>query len=239
VSLDVRTARVLALGSWSLCLLWLWVSGEVARYLGPRTWWVVPFGGIGLALVTVAYARLTHDAHEERRPLSLRQALGLAALVVPALIAFTMAGSALGSLAASRKLSSRGVDLTRLAAHLNPNAAQASFLELDVAARDPDFAARTGIADGSPVTLTGFVMRPGRAAGAPFQLARFYILCCVADAVALKQSVYPPSATPAFGKDTWLRVRGHVVRRDGTFAVRADRVTPVGRPSDPYRYFLR
>jgi uncharacterized repeat protein (TIGR03943 family) len=238
VRLDLRTGRVVALAAWSLCLLWLWVSDEVVRYLGPRTSWVVPFGGTTLALVTVAYARLSRDAEHERRPLTARQGAALAALLVPALVAFAMAGSALGSLAASKKLSSRGIDVTRLNAHLNPNAAQASFLELDVAARDAGYAGRSGLGPGSPVTLTGFVLHPANAPGRPFDLARFYILCCAADAVALKASVEPPAGSRAYGNDTWLRVTGNVVRRGTRLAVRARRIEAVGRPRDPYEYFL-
>jgi uncharacterized repeat protein (TIGR03943 family) len=239
LSLDVRTGRIVALAAWTLCLLWLWVSDEVVRYLGPRTSWVVPFGGITLALVTIAYAQLSRDAEAERRPLTTRQGTALAALLVPALVTFAMAGSALGSLAASKKLSSRGIDVTRLNAHLSPNAAQASFLELDVAARDAGYSATSGLRPGSSITLTGFVIHPAEAPGRPFELARFYILCCVADAVALKAEVEPPPGTPAYDKDRWLQVDGRVVRRGPALAVRADRINPVGRPRDPYEYFLR
>lgn len=236
--LDLRTGRTVALAAWSLCLLWLWVSGEDLRYLGPRTLWVVPFGGIALALATLAYAVLSRRTDSERRALTRSQAAGLAALLVPALIAFTMAGSALGSLAASKKLTSRGIDVTRLNAHLGKGAADASFLELDVAARDKRYAAESGIHPGTRISLTGFVMTPARAGGATLELGRFYILCCVADAVPLKARVHLPPGSPRYAKDKWLTVVGHVVRDGHAFAVRADRVTPTGRPRDPYDYFL-
>lgn len=237
--LDLRTGRILVLSSWSLCLLWLWVSGEDLRYLGPRTLWVVPFGGLTLAIATLSYAWLSRDARDERLALTRAQAGGLAALLVPALVAFTMAGSALGSLAASKKLTSRGIDVTRLNAHLGKSAADASFLELDVAARNDHYAAQSGIHAGTAIKLTGFVMTPSPRPGAALELARFYILCCVADAVPLKAGVEVSAGTPRYPKDKWLTVSGHVVRRGRAFAVRADRVSPASRPRDPYDYFLR
>ena len=41
MTLDTRSLRLLVLWGWTLFLLWLWLTGEVLRYLGPRTQWVV------------------------------------------------------------------------------------------------------------------------------------------------------------------------------------------------------
>ena len=99
MSLSVRNARLVVLAAWSVCLIWLWASGEVMRYLGPRTAWVVSFGAVALSAATILYARAGAGTPDARRPLTIGEAAGLAALLVPVLIAFLMAHAALGSLA--------------------------------------------------------------------------------------------------------------------------------------------
>ena len=44
----VGFARMVVLALWSAFFAWLLVSGEVYRYIGPRTRWVVVFGAVML-----------------------------------------------------------------------------------------------------------------------------------------------------------------------------------------------
>jgi uncharacterized repeat protein (TIGR03943 family) len=236
VTLSVRTGRLLALSAWAACLAWLQVSGQVARYLGPRTAWVVPVGALGLTLAAVLYARETVGSPVAGRGLGRREGAGLAALLAPALVVLCMADATLGSLAASNKLSSRGVDFSSLAGSLSHGGSDVDFLVIRGADEDPAVARARDITPGRPVSLTGFVLAaPGH--GAPLRLARFYITCCIADSVAIDVPVYLVHPDPGLRRDQWLTVSGVLARRGRRFVLEAATARHVRQPRKPYLLF--
>jgi uncharacterized repeat protein (TIGR03943 family) len=237
VTLSFRSARLLVLAAWSGVFAWLWLTGEVARYLGPRTSWVVPFGAVALGLATAVYGSYSERGPDARRSLTGGEVAGTMAMLAPVVVVFVMAHAALGSLAASRKLASRGIDPGRLEAVLASRATEVSFLELRTAEGHPEYATRNAIEPGRQVRLSGFVMRPASAAGGGFRLGRFYMTCCVADSIPIDTEIVPPARQPRYAKDAWLRVDGLLVRRGRRFAVRAGRITPIARPANPYLTF--
>jgi uncharacterized repeat protein (TIGR03943 family) len=236
VRLDLRAFRLLVLSAWTGCFAWLWASGEVVRYLGPRTEWVVPAGTIGLGLATVGYAYATRADIDAGRP-PRREVLGALGLLLPIFTAALVANASLGSLAASKKLTARGVDVAALARLDSRKARDVSFLDLRAAGEDQSFAREHDIRPGRRVRLLGFVSKAGPPRR-PFELSRFYITCCVADALPVAVTVVPgPGLAPAEHTDEWLAVTGKVERRKDRYAVRADRVEKVPQPRDPYLSF--
>jgi uncharacterized repeat protein (TIGR03943 family) len=236
VTLDRRNLRTLLLVTWSIFLLWLWLTGETARYLGPRTSWLVPFGGIALALATLAYSRA--PASTERERLTMADILGATALALPMVAGLLLAHTQLGALAASKKLTARGVDPSALAALASRNSSGGDFAQVRVASHNRKFAAQSGIAPGRELRLEGFVMKGPRTPGAPLDLARFYIYCCVADAVPIDVTIEPADArAPAYRRDDWLSVSGELVRRGKELRLRGTRIKHVEPPKHPYLYF--
>jgi putative membrane protein len=231
--LDARTIRALALAAWALLFVWLWISGESVRYLGPRTQWVIPVGAIGLGLAAAGYLRVTRGDGTSR--LSAPEWLGIAGLLLPIVAAATLGGAQLGSLAASNKLNARGVDPTALARLASRDARVIGFLQLDAAGRDAGLSNELGIHAGTPVHLVGFVSTPPSRPGAQFELSRFYITCCVADAVPVGVLVAAPGKR--FDRDEWLDVTGTLTRGKSKWILRAARVAHVDAPSDPYLSF--
>jgi uncharacterized repeat protein (TIGR03943 family) len=233
--LDLRAVRAIGLVAWGLLFAWLWLTGESVRYLGPRTQWVVPMGAIGLTVAAIGYLRATRGAESARpRPLEIA---GLAALIVPILAAATLANAQLGSLAASNKLSSRGIDPSALARLASKDAHGIGFLQLNAAGRDADLSRELGLSPGKPVRLLGFVSSAPHG-GRPFELSRFYITCCVADAVPV--SVHVEKGTVrhlAVRRDDWVDVTGALQRGRREWIVRAIRVEHVDAPSNPYLSF--
>jgi putative membrane protein len=233
--LDLRSIRAVGLAAWGALFGWLWLSGESVRYLGPRTQWVVPLGAIGLTLAAAGYLHATRDMPSGRaRPLELA---GLAALLIPILAAATLAHAQLGSLAASNKLSSRGIDPSALARLASRDASSVGFLQLNAAGRDAGLSRELGLTAGKPVQLLGFVSSKPES-GRPFELSRFYITCCVADAVPV--SVHVSKGTVRrlqVDRDDWLRVTGVLEHGDREWIVRAVRVEHVDAPSNPYLSF--
>ena len=232
MSFDTRTLRAIALLAWGSLFAWLWLSGESVRYLGPRTQWVVPVGAIGLMLAAAGYLRATRG-RPSLRPSAL-EALGLAGFVIPILAAATLAHAQLGSLAASNKFSSRGIDPSALARLATRDASRIGFLQLNAAGRDEGLAKELGLAAGKPVQLTGFVSSVPTGRG-PFELSRFYITCCVADAVPVGVHVARGTVRHLrLARDDWLDVTGVLTRGHREWIVRAVRIERVDAPSDPY-----
>jgi putative membrane protein len=230
--LDVRSVRALVLVAWAALFTWLWVSGESVRYLGPRTQWVIPVGAIGLALAGAGY--LLSTSHREYPRIGRREGLGLAALLVPVLAALVLANAQLGALAASNKLSSRGIDSAALARLASRDAKQVGFLQLNAAGHDAQLSRELGLVAGRPIELTGFVSEAGRS----FTLSRFYITCCVADAVPVGVRVVAAGPRPEVRRDAWLNVTGVLVRGDREWNVRALRIERIKPPADPYLSFV-
>jgi putative membrane protein len=237
VTVDARALRLLTLGAWSAFLLWLWASDEVLRYLGPRTEWVVPTGGIALAVATVAYARRTASAPNPTRP-APSEVVGTLALLLPIVFAAVLSGASLGSLAASKKLTARGVDLAALARLESGRSRTLTFIDLQAGVRDPELAREKDIRPGRSVSLTGFVSETPGGGHARFTLSRFYITCCVADSIPIGITIEPSgSARVHVHRDEWLTVTGAVVRAGDAFGIRALRIRPIPQPKHPYLSF--
>jgi putative membrane protein len=229
--LDRRSIRALALVAWAGLFAWMWATGESVRYLGPRTQWVVPVGALGLTLAAAGYLYATRE--EAPRRLRLREGLGLVGLVLPVMAAAVLANAQLGALAASNKLSSRGIDSSALARLASRDAKQIGFLQLNAAGRDEGLTRELGLGEGKSVELTGFVSDTGRL----FTLSRFYITCCVADAVPIGVRVSAGARGAKLHKDDWIDVTGVLERGHREWIVKALRIEGVKPPSDPYLSF--
>jgi uncharacterized repeat protein (TIGR03943 family) len=89
---------------------------------------------------------------------------------------------------------------------------------------------------GQSVDVVGFVFHGKDDAPEHFQVARFVVACCVADATGHSLPVHwPGSAT--LQQDSWVHVVGHVVATPGgTAEIQATSVDLVEAPSNPYIY---
>jgi uncharacterized repeat protein (TIGR03943 family) len=235
MSVDARIARGGVLTLWAVFFVALWWTGTADRYLGSRTQWIVPFGAVVLALASVAYGYGYLRARRHGPALTLREATSLFALLVPLAAVLLVPHAALGSFAATRK---GGVTfpLARPAAPSTPS--QASFLDIRIAEGDKGFAADAGIREGTRVQLLGFVTRSTDVPHGTFELARFYIACCIADAEAVGVPIDRRAVgNGPFPHDTWLEVGGPLERRGKRFVVAATEIRRVPTPKQPYLSF--
>ena len=230
MSVDARIARGGVLGLWAVFFLVLWASGTAGRYLGPRTQWIVPFGAVVLALATIAYAYGYVRARRSGPSLTLREAASLFALLVPLAAVSLVPHAALGSYAASRK---GGISFAFVRPHAPAKPSEASFLDIRIADGDRDFAAQAGIRPGVRVRLLGFVVASKDVPSGTFELARFYIACCIADA----EAVGVPVGGRGYKPNTWLEVTGSLAKRGKRFVVVPDKVIRVRAPEEPYLSF--
>lgn len=226
--------RSFVLFVWAAFFLWLLLSGEVYRYIGPRTYWVVIFGAVTLTVAALAHV-LTGDRDADGSKPRLRDVLGLIAILLPILIVLFVPKPGLGALAASKK-GAGGIVSSTLA--LQPPQGkldgQLSLEEIEYASQSAEYAEAVGIVEGVPVKLTGFVTHPKNAPEGTFAVARFAIFCCAADAVPYTARVVPPSGTPDYEDDQWLKVVGTLGRDENGFFVQATEVEPISEPDRPY-----
>jgi uncharacterized repeat protein (TIGR03943 family) len=223
-------ARMLILTLWSAFLVWLIVSGEVYRYIGPKTRWVVVFGAITLGLAAIAQSRSLRLSSGSVR-LSATEWVAVAAFLAPIAIITLVPQPSLGSEAASRK----ATGLLGAASSFVPvpqKGGDISFPEITYASESQDYAASVGIVDGYEVSLTGFVTHTDSGRNGTFSLTRFATFCCAADAVPY--SVTVDSEGRDYSDDTWLTVSGSLVTHGGEFVVRSNRITEIKEPKDPY-----
>lgn len=225
-----RALRGAVLAAWAAFFGWLWVTGEVTRYLGPRTYWVVAFGGITLSL-----AALGHLWGLRGQPFTPTRSdiWGALLLVLPLLGVIAIPDAQLGAQAASRKASTGGFAAAALVPLPDPDG-EISFREIDYASESDEYAASAGVVDGLAVELTGFVTHPSGGAG-DFSLTRFYVSCCAADAIPYAVSVEAPDGQGQ-PEDVWLTVEGELRSSGGEFVLDADGIERVEPPQDPYLY---
>jgi len=236
VSVDARIVRGAVLGAWAFFFLVLWVTDGTSRYLGSRTQWVVPFGAVVLTLAVLAYVFGFLRSRGRAAALTLREAVSLFALLVPLAAIVLAPHAALGSFAASRKGGGSFFLSMRPAPPASP--ADVSFLDIREAEGGKDFADEAGIHTGLRVRLLGFVTGSKYVPPGTFELARFYIACCVADAMPVGVPIDGRALhRGSFKRDSWLQVTGALEQRGKRLVVVADHIAPVPEPSHPYLSF--
>ena len=223
--------KAIVLSIWAAFFVWLLFSGEVYRYIGPRTYWVVIFGAVCLSAVAIGNLVLTMGSDASRA--SSLQIIGFVASLVPIILVLLIPKPSLGSLAVSRKISGSIV-----ASAVRPSAADpggdVSFQEVTLSSESLEYAAALGLADGYTIELTGFVSGAPIGVQDAFPLTRFSIFCCAADAIPYTVPVRAPVGTPDYPRDTWLEVEGALFLEGGEWVLEAERIDEVAEPSNPY-----
>lgn len=226
-----RALRAVVLTAWTAFFAWLWFSGEMTRYLGPRTYWVVVFGAVSLGAAALAHL-MTLRGNGPRR-VRRSDVSGAAILVLPLVAVLLVPDAQLGAQAASRKRSAGGFAAASLLPLPEPDG-EISFIDIHYAAESSEYAASAGVVAGVEVELVGFVT-PSLQQSGQFSLTRFYVSCCAADAIPYSADI-TASEPLDHPEDTWLRVRGHLVEEEGHLLVEAADVKVVEAPRDPYLY---
>ena len=224
-----RALRAAVLSCWSAFFAWLWLSGEMTRYLGPRTYWVVIFGAVSLGAAAIAHV-VTLRSKEPSAPVASSDAVAALVLLIPLVAVLTVPDARLGAQAASRKASAGGLAAASLLPLPEPDG-EISFIDLHYAMESAEYAASAGVTAGAEVELTGFVTYSpsGR-----LQLTRFYVSCCAADAIPYSAAL--GGAAERWDEDVWLEVEGTVAGSGDGLQVEVTSAREVEPPDDPYLY---
>ena len=223
-----QMASGIVLVAWSTFFVYLWVSGEAVRFIGPRTSWVVPFGAVALGATSILY--LSSALRSRSEPVTAREALAHFVTVLPIVAVLVVPAPSLGALAASKKTASISLAGGGTLAPPGGSSGPLSFIDVHYAAISDHYAQSAGIAEGTPLRLTGFVTHdPDDAAG--FRLTRFYISCCAADAIPYSVHV---ATDRAFENDRWLEIEGVLTETADGFSLVPERLDEVAPPESPY-----
>jgi uncharacterized repeat protein (TIGR03943 family) len=206
------------------------VSGRAGDYVGPRTAWVVPFGGIVLTVAAVLYLRgAVRRGGAPVRPASAGELLGLVALLAPLLLVAAAPSSSLGALAVDRK---RSTGDQVAAVNRLKTTADLSLYDIAGANASTEYARDHDIRAGIRVDIDGLVS--GELEEGTFEFSRFLASCCAADAMPFSIRVQPPADAPELELSQWLQVAGTLQSIGGSLVVLAERMEPIDRPANPY-----
>lgn len=225
-----RLVRAGVLGVWGGFFLWLWTTGEMTRYLGPRTEWVALFGGVTLAAAAAATAVLARDG--ARTSVPSREWVGMLVVVAPLITLLAVPGAGLGSLAASRRAPGEGGSLAAGLTDPVPGEGAPSFDDIHFARDSEEYAAAAGISDGMKIELTGFAAHYDDTPEAMFHLTRFFVSCCAADAVPYS---VPVVSNMELEEDQWVRVTGTLeTTPQYGYVLEPTSIEKISEPDDPY-----
>jgi putative membrane protein len=227
-----RLARAIVLSVWAGFFIWLRTTGEVTRYLGPRTYWVATFGGIVLvagALIHFATLR----TQRRSSPMTIREGLGMLLITLPVLAVVIVPSADLGALAASRRSAATGIASVSSIVPEPDTEREVQFIDIHYANQSESYAGAMGIVEGLEIELTGFATHPSGPDNGTFALTRFYVSCCAADAIPYSVTIGGEADYP---DDQWLRVTGSLVKEDGRFLLEPAKIARVVEPKNPYLY---
>lgn len=215
--------------AWGAFLGWMALSNTMARFLGPRTYWVAWFGAIALLLsgaVTAFHGLRSHGPRAGRADWA-----GVVLLLLPVALVLSLPAPQLGAQAASRK----AVGVAALSSFAPPvtHSGEIGLEEIHYAGISREYADQVGIVDGAEVDLTGFVTHPRAMTDGTYSLTRFYISCCAADAVPYSVAIL---ASEDVEDDTWLNITGTLARSGDGFVVEPADILPIKEPASPYLY---
>jgi uncharacterized repeat protein (TIGR03943 family) len=244
---QTRSMVLVALGATAV---WLWRSGEALNYVRPGLVPLVLAAGLvllalgllpPLGLLGTVKGRAAGGSGHGQGGHQHQGWVGWL-LLVPVLVVLVVQPAALGSYAvSSRRVVPGGGDsgFPPLAAPVRGAVPMTMAEFVTRAVRDP----AQSLA-GVPVRLVGFAT-PTKAGGG-YQLTRFVIFCCAADAEALQVAIHGDPTPRA--RDQWLEVEGtwvpHPIAADNDLSppppvLNATSVHPVGPQRPPYEYTVQ
>ncbi len=180
-----------------------------------------------------------HDDDGHAHATGRIEALGYALLAVPLLLGLLVPAHPLGAAAVASRSSGTGAVSVRSGAQaisaLGADTTRWTLLDWTLAINQtPDVQTLTG----KPVALSGFVAPGDGGLGTGFlTVARFVIVCCVADGNAV---TLPVKWETPLSRDTWVQVAGTfaigTVSGKPTPYIAATSVQPIPQPGQPYLY---
>lgn len=220
-----RVAAGLALGAWAALFWFLMASGRTSLYLSTRTAWLIPIGAVLASAAAVG--RLASARVRNPEPLGRRETWMLGVIVLPVVLLLALPPVSLNSYAANRRSNSTGIGSSARVV-----SGPIDLVDVAAARAVIDAQAALKARAGEQVSIEGFVTEESGEADR-FQLTRFVITCCVADATISYVTVVD-AAPGSFHTDEWVRVTGPIYPLGSDILVQAQKIDPIDTPAEPY-----
>ena len=222
-----RVAAGVVLGAWAGLFWFLLAAGRTSLYLSSRTAWLVPLGAVLATVATLGRLATARVGNPGR--LGNRETWMFGVIVLPVVLLLAVPPATLGSYAVDRRSASTGGGIGASARIVS---GPIDLVDVAAARAVADAASALRARAGERVTMEGFVTEEQGEADR-FQLTRFVITCCVADATISYVTVVdaPPGG---FETDDWVRVTGPIYPLGSDILLQAESVEPIDPPEHPY-----
>lgn len=221
-------AGALVLGTWAALFWFLLLTGRDVFYLSTRTAWVVPVAAV--LLTAGATGRLVAARTRWPEPVGRREAVVMAAMVLPVMLIAFLPPATLGTFSAGKRSAFAGTGVVA-----SSGIGSGGLTLVDVAAGQTSREGERALSAraGERVSFVGFVTRYDDTPADEFLLTRYVVTCCVADAtVAQVRVVNVPAG--AFTANEWVEVDGTVYPVGREVIVDASAIQQVPQPARPY-----
>jgi uncharacterized repeat protein (TIGR03943 family) len=217
------------LGAWATLFWFLWLTGRDAFYLSTRTMWVVPVAAVLLTAATLG--RLITARAVTAEPLERKELAIMAAMIAPVLLVMILPQATLGTFSAGKRAGFAGTGISTSASDIGSGAL--TLIDVAAAQTTPDGEKALAKRAGESVNFVGFVTRYGDTPADEFELTRYVVTCCVADATVAQVRVV--NVTPgAYDDNQWVDVKGTIYPLGREVIVNASSIQTVPRPAKPY-----
>ena len=238
---------VIAIGSWGILLLKLWLFGQLSLLIHPNYFWMTVVAGFILVAIAALEAR---RVMQRRRYESAKQDVQHITLLLPgwssslllitALLGLVMTPQPFASDTAIHRGVNDGLTATRFVPQSfksNKPSEERSLIEwtrmLNVYPEPDTYA-------GQKARVQGFVVYPKDLPEQYFLISRFVITCCAADVYPVSLPVNVGQDRAKYPRDRWLEVEGQMsteeINGKRILAIQPSKLSPIPTPQNPYEY---
>ncbi|MDH4112835.1 MAG: TIGR03943 family protein [Actinomycetota bacterium] len=220
-----RVGAAVTLAAWAGLFWFLMISGRTSLYLSTRTSWLIPLGAVLASIAAIG--RIASARVRDPEPLGIRETWMFGVIVLPVVLLLALPPVSLNSYAVNRRSNSTGIGSSARVV-----SGPIDLVDVAAARAVVDAQAALKARAGERVSIEGFVTEESGEADR-FQLTRFVITCCVADAtISYVTVVDAPPGT--FETDQWVRVTGPIYPLGSDILVQAQSIEPIDAPAEPY-----
>jgi uncharacterized repeat protein (TIGR03943 family) len=238
---------VLAIGSWGILFLKLWLLDRLSLLIHPNYFWMTV--AAGFFLVAIAALESQQVMRRRRSPQTGQQVQHVTLLLPGWSSTLLLVTALLGLIITPQPFASdtaihRGVNDSLTATRAVPQSFRANSRSEERSLIDwirtinvypePDTYA------GQKAKVQGFVVYPKDLPEQYFLISRFVITCCAADVYPVSLPVKTEQGRSAYPSDRWLEVEGQMITIENNgkrqLAIQASKITPISPPKNPYEY---
>ena len=232
----VRQGILVPIGGFLLGILLTWRLADGTAVFLVQSWYRPILMAAALALIFLSLMALARELgalpgrpRRQRARVTLPGAIALVLVAIPLAVGFGFKPEPLGSQSLKEDPAS--------ARQFSASAATSDAALRNIYQWAYEFQTRQpSELAGEAIEVTGFVYhKPGEAEDR-FQIARFVVACCVADAQGYTLPVQWKDAQ-TLESDRWVTIKGRIASApDGTAIIQASEIESIDAPTNPYIY---